>query len=385
MCILQVGADGFNSPVRLYAGIPAFGWAYDAKGIVATIFHRPRGAYEGPNTIAYQRFLPTGPIAFLPLAPTRSSLVWSTKPDLAAALLACDPAVLASMVNAAFRLPYISIEYLHRRILESHAVGISITSEEIQHEIHWREQSHGIDQNSAHASALIKPTDQLGIPPIGSESFPPLVTELQPGSVASFPLRYNHAESYIGDSQGARTVLVGDAAHTVHPLAGQGLNLGLADVECLTRCIHASLRSGGDIGELPFIYLSSFLLEFDKTLGSYTALMPYGQERYLGNHTMMSAIDKLHKLYSNEIEPIVWARSVGIEVLNELDCVKAAIMTIAGAKTGVGKAPTQNFAWDFAGNAVQSFAETWKAVETLKGAVLNAVTSSIQNISGRKG
>jgi ubiquinone biosynthesis monooxygenase Coq6 len=112
--------------------------------------------------------------------------------------------------------------------------------------------------------------------------------------------------------------------------------------------------------------------------------MPYGQERYLANHTMMSAIDKLHKLYSNEMEPIVWARSVGIEVLNELDSVKAAIMTIAGAQTGVGKAPARNFAWDFAGNAVQSFTATGKAVEILKGAVWNVVTSSIQNISTRK-
>lgn len=326
------------------------------------MFHPPRGAYEDPNTTAYQRFLPTGPIAFLPLSPTRSSLVWSTKPDLASALLACDPAVLASMVNAAFRLPYVSMKYLHRRILESHAAGIYLTREEIQREIQWREQSHGIDQNSAHASALIKSNDQLGIPPIGSESFPPLVIELQPGSVASFPLRYNHAESYIGESQGARTVLIGDAAHTVHPLAGQGLNLGLADVECLTRCIHASLRSGGDIG-------------------SYTALMPYGQERYFANHTMMSAIDKLHKLYSNEMKPIIWARSVGIEVLNELDSVKAAIMTIAGAQTGAGKkGPARNFSWDLAGNAVQSFAAAGKAVETLQGAVWNMVTSSIENI-----
>ena len=255
---LQVGADGFNSPVRSYAGIPAFGWDYDARGIVATMSHLPRGAYEGPNTIAYQRFLPTGPIAFLPLAPTRSSLVWSTKPELAAALLACDPAVLASMINAAFRLPYISIKYLHQRILEGHAAGTPLRPEEIQQEIHWREQSHGIDRNSAYASALVKSTDQLGIPPSGSESFPPLVTELQPGSAASFPLRYNHTESYIGHGQGTRTVLVGDAAHTVHPLAGQGLNLGLADVECLARCIHTSLLSGGDIGGLPFTSLSLF-------------------------------------------------------------------------------------------------------------------------------
>lgn len=228
------------------------------------MFHPPRGSYEGPNTTGYQRFLPTGPIAFLPLAPTRSSLVWSTKPNIAAALLACDPAVLASMINAAFRLPYISMKYLHQRILGAHAAGAPITPEEVQEEIRWRENSHGIDQNSAHASALVKSTDQPGIPPIGSESLPPLITELQPGSAASFPLRYSHAESYIGDSQGARTVLVGDAAHTVHPLAGQGLNLGLADVECLARCIDTSLLSGGDIGQLPSVCLSPYLFPLTK-------------------------------------------------------------------------------------------------------------------------
>ena len=374
----QVGADGFRSPVRSYAGIPAFGWAYDAEGIVATIHHPPRGVYESPNATAYQRFLPTGPIAFLPLAPTRSSLVWSTKPDLAAALLACDPAVLASMINAAFRLPYVSIKYLHQRILEGHAVKTSITPAEIQQEIYWREQSHGIDQNSAHASALVKSTDQLGIPSIGSESLPPLVTGLQPGSVASFPLKYSHAESYIGDSQGARTVFVGDAAHTVHPLAGQGLNLGLADVECLARCIHTSLHSGRDIGEFLFVCLSISVSTMTK-LGSYTALLPYGQERYLANHSMMSAIDKLHRLYSSDMEPIVWARSVGIEVLNELDSVKAAIMTIAGARTGAGKeVPLQNHAWNLAGSGVQTVADTGKAVDVLKKAVWNVVRSSIQ-------
>lgn len=364
--MLQVGADGFNSPVRSYAGISAFGWAYDARAIVATMFHRPRGAYESPNTTGYQRFLPTGPIAFLPLAPTRSSLVWSTKPELATALVACDPAVLGSMINAAFRLPYISMKYLHERILEGHAAGSCITPEEIQQEIHWRERSHGIDQNSAYASALVESSEQYGIPPIGSESLPPLVTELQPQSVASFPLKYNHAESYIG----ARTVLVGDAAHTVHPLAGQGLNLGLGDVECLARCIQTSLLSGGNIGELVFCSLFPFLFIYCETLGSYTALLPYGQERYLANHVMMSGIDKLHKVYSNDMEPIVWARSVGIEVLNELDSVKAAIMTMAGAQAGVGKeVAALSFGWKLAGNAVQTLGETGGAVDILKGAM----------------
>lgn len=94
----------------------------------------------------------------------------------------------------------------------------------------------------------------------------------------------------------------------------------------------------------------------------------------------MSAIDKLHKLYSSDMEPIVWARSVGIEVLNELDSVKAAIMTIAGAQT----TPARNFGWDFAGNAVQTLASTVKTAEVLKGAVWDVLRSSIQNLAAKK-
>lgn len=210
--------------------------------------HPPRGAFQGPNTTAYQRFLPTGPIAFLPLSSTASSLVWSTKPQLAAALLACDSDVLASMINAAFRLPDVSTKFLHKLVLDRHTSGSPISPSEIREEISWREQAHTIDQNSAYASAFVKST-QIGIPPADSESVPPLVTEIQTKSAASFPLRFNHAEAYIGEGTGARTVLLGDAAHTVHPLAGQGLNLGLADVECLAKCIKDSLLTGGDIGK----------------------------------------------------------------------------------------------------------------------------------------
>jgi ubiquinone biosynthesis monooxygenase Coq6 len=64
--------------------------------------------------------------------------------------------------------------------------------------------------------------------------------------------------------------------------------------------------------------------------GSHTALSPYAQKRYFENHKVMSAIDKLHKLYSSTFEPLVWARSVGLEVINELDVLKAAIMAVAG-------------------------------------------------------
>lgn len=219
--------------------------------MVASLSHAPRTAFQPPNTIAYQRFLPTGPIAFLPLSPTVSSLVWSTKPSLAATLVNSDPMILTSMINAAFRLPEVSMRHLHRFILEA---GASLTSNQIQDEIAWRESSHGIDKYSAYASASADTA--TGIPPHDSETLPPLVTSIQPGTVASFPLRFNHADGYIGEGAGSRTVLVGDAAHTIHPLAGQGLNMGLGDVESLARCVQNAVLQGGDIGQLEQIPMS---------------------------------------------------------------------------------------------------------------------------------
>ncbi|KAG6829885.1 hypothetical protein H0H92_003154 [Tricholoma furcatifolium] len=356
---LLVGADGFNSPVRTYAQIPSFGWSYDTSGIVATMVHPPRGAFQAPNTTAYQRFLPTGPIAFLPLTATVSSLVWSTRPHIASALTASDPAVLASMINAAFRLPELSLRYLYDRLIEGHASGKPLTHPEIQEEIAWRERSHAIDPNSAYASAMVRAADEVGIPPADSEFVPPLVTSLQPGSVATFPLKFNHTEAYIGEGQGSRTVLVGDAAHTVHPLAGQGLNMGLADAECLARCIEGALEKGGDVG-------------------SYTALLPYAQERYLENHTIMGAIDKLHKIYTTTFEPVVWARSVGVEVLNELDSVKAALMMTVGARSH--KIDRTAAGWEMAAKGVETFATSVGAAKSLSRGLGGMIGTGLQEV-----
>ncbi|KAJ6621397.1 ubiquinone biosynthesis hydrox [Mycena sp. CBHHK59/15] len=350
---LLVGADGFNSPVRSFAKISSFGWGYDTQAIVATMFHPPRSAFLGPNTTAYQRFLPTGPIAFLPISSSASSLVWSTKPQLAAALIAAGPAVLGSMVNAAFRLPDVSMRYLHHRIIDAHESGSPVSFAQIKAEITWREQSHGIDDTSAYASASIDATT-VGIPPAGAELLPPLVGSLQPGTVASFPLRFNHADSYLGEREGSRTVLVGDAAHTVHPLAGQGLNLGLGDVECLARCIQNALLQGGDIG-------------------SRTTLLPYAQERYFENHSIMSVMDKLHKLYSTSLEPVVWARSVGLEVLNEFDSVKAALMMTAGGDTN---SRSDVSTWNLAAKGVESLSATADGSKWLLG----LVGAGVQNL-----
>ncbi|KAJ6591658.1 hypothetical protein DFH09DRAFT_1137615 [Mycena vulgaris] len=356
---LLVGADGFNSPVRTFAQISSYGWAYNTQAIVATMTHPPRGAFMGPNTTAYQRFLPTGPIAFLPLSPITSSLVWSTKPPLAAALIASGPSVLGSMINAAFRLPDVSMRYLNGLILDAHASGTPATPPQIQAEIAWRERSHGIEETSAYASSSLD-TAKQGIPPTGAEFLPPLVTSLQPGTVASFPLRFNHTDSYLGEGQGSRTVLVGDAAHTVHPLAGQGLNLGLADVQCLSRCIQAALLQGGDVG-------------------SRTALLPYAQERYFENHKIMSVMDKLHKLYSTSFEPVVWARSVGLEVINEFDSVKGALMMEASGKNGEASV------WDLAARGVENFAAATDAARTVRSSVSGLLGAGVQSVLNAAG
>jgi ubiquinone biosynthesis monooxygenase Coq6 len=339
--------------VRKYAGIDTFGWSYDTHAIVATIQHAPRT--PSSNTVAYQRFLPTGPIAFLPLAPTVSSLVWSTTPALAAALKATEPDVLARMVNAAFRLPSVSMHYLHSRILDAQAAGTSISSETMSEEILFREHAHGIEPTSAFAS-LSPPTQ--GVAPLHTDLLPPLITGIQAGTTASFPLRYSHADTYIG----ARTVLVGDAAHTIHPLAGQGLNLGLADVAELASCIESTVRTGGDIGGL-------------------TALQPYARARYIANHGVMAAVDKLHKLYSTEMAPVVWARSVGLEVVNELDTLKAAFMLSAGARPRARNSGSP--AWGAVASGIQSISEVTTSMKMVGGVVQGLVGAGLQSLGQR--
>lgn len=216
------------------------------------MFHSPPSLYQDSlHTTAYQRFLPTGPIAFLPLSPTASSLVWSINPpELAQALVASasqDPSILASMINASFRLPTVSLNYLYDVVMDARTKGVALDGEAITKEIRWREESHGIDVNSAYASSSTQLSQ--GMPSLDAVSLPPIVTSIQPGTVASFPLKYSHAETYLGEGLGARTVLVGDAAHTVHPLAGQGLNQGLADAKCLSKFIAEAVANGGDVGE----------------------------------------------------------------------------------------------------------------------------------------
>ncbi|KAF7560845.1 hypothetical protein G7046_g3298 [Stylonectria norvegica] len=266
---LLVGADGANSPVRTFAGIQSRGWDYGRHGVVATLELEGDGWGGEYNKIAYQRFLPTGPVAMLPMPGNFATLVWSTTPENAALLKSLSPKDFIATVNAAFRLSPVDIAFMHRQ------------STGQDDEFSWRSQHT----------------------PIDVETIPLPVVGVQEGSVASFPLKLRHADTYIGE----RIALVGDAAHTIHPLAGQGLNQGQGDVQSLAKTIEYAVSHGQD-------------------LGAQLSLEPYNSERYAANHVVLGVCDKLHKLYSVDSGILVPLRSIGLRAVNALGPLKNFFM-----------------------------------------------------------
>ncbi len=98
------------------------------------------------------------------------------------------------------------------------------------------------------------------------------------GKRGAFPLKYEHAASYTSPSH-TRIALVGDAAHTVHPMAGQGVNLGVADAYALLASIAQAARVGDDIG-------------------SINVLKDYERRRKIENKLMMMGVDTIKRAFS---------------------------------------------------------------------------------------
>lgn len=173
---LVVAADGADSQLRRMAGIDAPRHDYGQRGLVGFIQHT-----HSHQATCWQRFLPGGPLAFLPFADTdqgcpRSSIVWSLPDGEAERLLAADDATFLGELARAFDGPLGELVGVSRR--------------------------------------------------------------------AAFPLRRQLAATQLA----GRVVLVGDAAHAVHPLAGQGVNLGLRDINALLGTLAQTARTGGDAG-----------------------------------------------------------------------------------------------------------------------------------------
>ena len=85
----------------------------------------------------------------------------------------------------------------------------------------------------------------VGVAASNKKIRPPEILECQANSRGIFPLKLKHATHYVN----SRIALVGDAAHRIHPMAGQGVNLGFGDASCLTQSIETSLKNGKDFGK----------------------------------------------------------------------------------------------------------------------------------------
>jgi 2-octaprenyl-3-methyl-6-methoxy-1,4-benzoquinol hydroxylase/2-octaprenylphenol hydroxylase len=212
--------------LRERAGIATSGRDYAQRAVVAHV------ATERPHAqTCWQRFLRSGPLALLPLADGRSSLVWSLPESEARRVLALDDETFMKELGVAsdFRLGRI------------------------------------------------------------------LATTRR----AAFPLRLQLALSY----QAERFVLLGDAAHVVHPLAGQGVNLGLRDVAQLRDVLVAARDAGRDFA-------------------APTALQRYARRRRSADTLDAYGFDALARVYAWQAAPWVAARGLGVRLVDRLQPLK---------------------------------------------------------------
>ncbi|KAL0269153.1 UNVERIFIED_CONTAM: hypothetical protein PYX00_006975 [Menopon gallinae] len=266
-CNLLIGADGANSQTRKALGKPYLNWDYDQLGIVATL----KLSEPTENNVAWQRFLPSGPIALLPLTDDLSSLVWSVTTKEGKELMQLSDECFVDAINDALWKVYPKDIFVQR------------------------------------ASEVTTKTLEFFMLNSGAvRQLPPSVAGIIPKSRVAFPLGFGHATEYIAPG----VALIGDAAHRVHPLAGQGVNLGFGDVRCLSQ----ALADGVYIG---------------KPIGSLSLLKKYQSERQRYNFPTMLAIDCLQKLYGTTFTPVVALRTVGLQVTNALHPVKEAIIRFA--------------------------------------------------------
>lgn len=164
------------------------------------------------NQCAWQRFLPAGPIALLPMGDKFSNIVWTMNPK----------------------------ESSDRKLM-SEDDFISAVNHALDNGYGPHPQSHSFGGGSIFSWLKVDVTSSA------SECFeiPPKVVKLASERMV-FPLSLMHANHYASK----RVALIGDAAHTVHPLAGQGVNLGFGDASALSRILAEGVAVGSDIGEV---------------------------------------------------------------------------------------------------------------------------------------
>jgi 2-octaprenyl-6-methoxyphenol hydroxylase len=138
-------------------------------------------------------------------------------------------------------------------------------------------------------------------------------TEVE-GARWSYPLNFHLARDYVKP----RFALAGDCAHGIHPIAGQGLNLGLKDVAALAEVVLDAARLGQDIGALD-------------------VLKRYERWRRFDSFTLAASTDALNRLFSNDIAPLRQLRDLGLGVVDAIGPLRRIFMRHAGGD--IGKLP----------------------------------------------
>lgn len=261
---LLVGADGFNSQVRKSMGVKCLQWNYNQKSIIATL----KLSEPTDNTVAWQRFLPHGVVALLPLDTEHSSLVWTLRTDLADKLMRLEEDSFVDALNQTM----------------------------------WGE-SRQIPLVEGVVSAVGSTLKRFGLVNGGHPAAPVNILQLVPGSRATFPLGLSYAAHYVLP----RVALIGDAAHRIHPMAGQGANLGFGDSQGLAELLVRSVYEGSPIV-------------------SFDTLLAYETERQRHTVPFLLAIEGLVALYRFNWGPAVAARSVGLQILDACTAIKDKII-----------------------------------------------------------
>ncbi|XP_057772223.1 uncharacterized protein LOC130991831 isoform X2 [Salvia miltiorrhiza] len=266
---LVVGADGSKSRVKELAGISSTGWKYSQNAIICTVEHMEE------NRCAWQRFLPNGPIALLPVGDKFSNIVWTMDPEESLNRKSMSEVDFVREVNRALDNGY------GPRPKSQSFGGASVFS--------WLT-----------AKTLVSAYDCFEIPP--------KITKLASERMV-FPLSLNHANSYATK----RVVLIGDAAHTVHPLAGQGVNMGFGDAFSLSNVLAEGIAVGSDIGEV-------------------SLLRRYELDRKPANLTMMAILDGFQKAYSVDFGPFNVLRAAAFQGAQHLSPLKRNIISYASGE-----------------------------------------------------
>ncbi|PON47947.1 Ubiquinone biosynthesis hydroxylase UbiH/COQ [Trema orientale] len=266
---LVVGADGSKSRVRELAGFTTTGWNYSQNAVICTVEHSVE------NQCAWQRFLPAGPIALLPIGDNFSNIVWTMNPK----------------------------EATDRKVMPE---GEFL--QDVNYAIDYGFGPHPKSSTSGNGGIFswLKP----GVTLSATECFevPPKVIKLASERMV-FPLSLRHANDYASK----HVVLIGDAAHTVHPLAGQGVNMGFGDAFALSKVIAEGIAVGNDIGEV------SLLKKFEA-------------ERKPENIAMMAILDGIQKAYSVDFGPLNILRAAAFHGANYISPLKRTIISYASGE-----------------------------------------------------